>query len=593
MRAAWLSGLALVVSTTVALAEQTLSYRLTPQIGKAGHEFIDITLSFQGDADGETILKLPDSWGGKKELYRGISEIRVSGDGAVMRDGTSAAERIVGHAPNAQLTVSYRLEQIIPGPPTFENSPGNPYAPLIQPSYFHLIGHAFLVHPSVSDEIEVDLSFAIDGLRQDWTLAANFAPYGLPFSGRMRFEDFLETIIVAGDFRLSKHDAEGGPVTIAIRGNWSFTDAEFASLVTRIMASARRLFGDKDAAPFLITLLGRDAKPGTISMGGTGLSNAFASFATTGAKLENFYFLLSHEYLHHWIPPQLARLPDGEEQPRYYWFSEGLTDYYTRIVQLQAGLISYAELVKQTNDVLDELDGSPWRREPMDKVGAAFWTDQAAQRIPYTRGHVFSFHVDAAVRRATNSRATLEDVLMDMRKRAGANEPAKVMRPDEALIAAVKTVAGIDIAPAIRDFIDAGNPLKPETVWLGSCVETFVQQRFESDYWFDLDASTASKRVVGVKADSPAAEAGLKDGQIFAGISHSTYGGRPVGPIGVKVKDATGTRQIWFSPLRATGDAITRFRVKPNLTEAEARSCSAYWNATRKNLDERRPISAN
>jgi hypothetical protein len=96
-----------------------------------------------------------------------------------------------------------------------------------------------------------------------------------------------------------------------------------------------------------------------------------------------------------------------------------------------------------------------------------------------------------------------------------------------------------------------------------------------------------------VKPNSPASQAGLKDGQILAGLSHSRHGARPVGVIGVKVKEAKGTRQIWYSPLRATGDAITRFRVKANLTEAEMRECSDFWGAMAGASDERGPISAN
>src|SRR5262245_27734002 len=75
-----------------------VEYTLSPVLRDGALTAVAFDLSFRGEADGETRLLLPDSWGGENDLYRGVEALEVSG--AEMRAGAGPAERVLTHRPN-------------------------------------------------------------------------------------------------------------------------------------------------------------------------------------------------------------------------------------------------------------------------------------------------------------------------------------------------------------------------------------------------------------------------------------------------------------------------------------------------------------
>src|SRR3990167_1624716 len=114
----------------------TVDYRLgvEPQAGQP--PLLDVEIRFQGDADGETRLELPDRWASATEAWRHLSDLTVKG-AAVSDDGP--AVRVMRHRPNARSTVRSR------GWTAYDQDPagvdGNPYkGPLIRPDWFAVMG---------------------------------------------------------------------------------------------------------------------------------------------------------------------------------------------------------------------------------------------------------------------------------------------------------------------------------------------------------------------------------------------------------------------------------------------------------------------
>ncbi len=163
----WLS------SSAFAAADDTVRYALTPVLAKGKLEAAAITMRFRGDADGETVLQLPDSWGGKSKLYEGVQDLKVSGDGVTVAE-TGPGTRTIKHAPGTDLTVRYRVVQNWAGEPSASGT--NEYRPVIQPDYFHLIGNAIFAKPVRGDGSETDptpASFSLEGLPRRWAFASD------------------------------------------------------------------------------------------------------------------------------------------------------------------------------------------------------------------------------------------------------------------------------------------------------------------------------------------------------------------------------------------------------------------------------------
>ncbi len=309
-------------------------YDVTTLSGARGRAAqVHVTLELTGDRDGETVLVLPGEWGGERELWRGVAGLTVSGGEIEQADPEAPTLRTVRHAPGAPLTVSWSVVQDREGEPTA--AAGDNYRAWIRPDYVHMIGHTIFITPlgGVTGPVSVNLDAP-----EDWTLASDLQ------EGADSLSDVRQSIIVAGDFRISTLDVAGERV--AVRG-----DMDDAQIISAMEAAARgnltyweeELMEWADAyasgagSPYLVTGLPLIAEEGRSSFGGTNLFDSFALFGTGNTPPEILQRILVHEHAHSWVPARVGGLPDGEEEASGYWFSEGFTDFVTTRAGLLGG----------------------------------------------------------------------------------------------------------------------------------------------------------------------------------------------------------------------------------------------------------------
>lgn len=473
-------------------APDRIDYVLSPVFSGGTLTAVQYDLRFRGDADGETALRLPSSWGGRDELWRGIDAISVVAGGA-LRDGAGPNERFVTHQPNAALHIRYRVVQDFEGAPNAQQ--GNAYRPIVQPTYFHLIGEASMVTPAERD-LSTPVRWSARNLPRGWALASD-----LETRGRV-LGDVWSSVTVAGDFRVIR-DRES-QVRVAIRGNWSFTDASFSESVSEIIAGQRRFFGDR-ASPYLVTVIQLDAPEGWVSIGGTGLGDAFAFFATPNGEARTITRTLAHEGLHTWIPIRLGGV-SREAEAGDYWLSEGLTDFYTGRILVREGVWTPAEFADDFNRTLREYAQSPERTAPNARILEAFWTSQAVQQLPYQRGRMLATSWDARLRAGGHS---FDDVVHEMRRRAGMNESGTAAE----VLPAVTRLYGLDISGDLTTYVAEGAAvLLPEDVF-APCGRVVTQELVPFHRGFDIEATVANNNVItGVDPALPAYAAGVRNG---------------------------------------------------------------------------------
>ena len=116
------AAVVLAACGAVSASAAELRYTLTPEVEHGALRAIGVELVLRGEDDGSTEIELPNEWGGKSELWRGISEFRVSGDGLRLSDGGSPFLKTLRHKPGATLTVRYRITQFWQGEPTVNGS---------------------------------------------------------------------------------------------------------------------------------------------------------------------------------------------------------------------------------------------------------------------------------------------------------------------------------------------------------------------------------------------------------------------------------------------------------------------------------------
>lgn len=522
-----LAAMAMLVCSAQAPSSR-LQYELSPILENGALTALQVDLRFRGEADGQTELRLPDEWGGQPELWRSIENV-VAVSGATLANGDAANERVLTHRPNARIHVRYRVIQDFEGEPNARQ--GNAYRAIVQPGYFHLIGNAFMVTPSNGEE-STPVSFRVRGLPRDWRYASDLEHAGL------RLGNVWSSITVGGDFRI--HEDRASRVRVAMRGEWSFTDEAFTQNVSEIIAGQRRFFSDRPS-PYLVTVIPLvQPQEGWLSIGGTGLSDAFAFFATRNAEAAPITRTLAHEGLHTWVPNEIGDLPQ-EEQALDYWLSEGFTDFFTGRVLVRERLWTPQQFADDLNRMLRDYAQSPDRTVTNARVQEAFWSSRTVQQLPYQRGRFLATIWDQRLRAQGHD---LDDVVLAMRARVQAGDERYAVQ----IFNDVAREYGIDPSEEIAAYIDRGEAiLLPEDAF-APCGRIETRQVRAFHRGFNIEATQANNNIItGVDPAHPAYAAGLRDGMVLVRRDGGEIGNADL-EIAYVVRDGDAERTLRYMP---------------------------------------------
>ena len=157
------------------------------------------------------------------------------------------------------------------------------------------------------------------------------------------------------------------PVFLSLYGSFDIKDSSIVSSLQEIVKTQRTFFNDHDFPYYAISLIeGNDPN----SMGGTRLHDSFTAYLPKGMKHTDYYILFAHEHLHNWIGGKISNnQPDSSD----YWWSEGFTDYYSRVLALRSGGIALEEFIEECNQIFRNYYLSPVLNEPNSKIKNSYW----------------------------------------------------------------------------------------------------------------------------------------------------------------------------------------------------------------------------
>ncbi len=543
-----------------------MEYRLAPVLENGSITALAVEIELRGDASGITRLALPDGWADAKALYRFVRVLRVEGATSVVEDGP--ALRTI-HAPaGAPLVIRY---QVVSG---YDHAPdandGQPFAPIVRPEWFYAFGEALFAVPVGREE---------DAARFTWT----GAPAGLSFASDLEHlagarpgtvDDVRESIVIGGThLKLHTRGDGGGQIRVAIVGEYAFAEAALLELAFAVIASQRAFWGDH-GAPFLIAMAPIEPVSGRMSIGGTGRSDAFALTVVRDVEIAPLRHLLAHEYFHTWNARQLGEQQEGAAEGLGKWFSEGFTEFYTWRLLLRAGLYTLEDFVAAWNTTLLAYDTSPVRSEPNTRIAADYWNDEAVSKLPYQRGPLLAAIWEQRLRTATAGARDLDDVMLAMRAAVKAAGERK-LAPDAAGVfgPVYERLGGPVLAADLERFVVRGEPIVLPADVFGVCVVVQQSTRPRFDRGWDAAATSAAGNVVtGLRTDSPAYRAGLRDGMKIVAREGGVPGDSLVAYV-LRVSDGQHERGITFMPQGPGEVTVQRLVVVEGLTPARQQAC--------------------
>jgi len=550
--------------------DPVVHYVARPVLVDGKLDSLAVEIRFAGDHDGETRLDLPSRWAGETEYWKHLRDLQVE-NAQVREEGPEA--RILTHAPDATVTVRYRIVTAYETDPAVGATNGNPYRPIIRPGWFSAIGHGLFASPGDDASREADFSWG--DLPQGWHVASDLDHSAM--GAHLRVGDIQQSVMVGSPaLKIHTREVKGADVRLAVLGDWTaFREAEFADLIARIL-TAQRDYWKADGETFFVALTPMIPQEGSYSVGGTGLDDAFSIYAGTDTPLDPMRYLLAHEHMHTWSPRRLGNMGSGQQEAADYWFSEGFTDFLTHRTLLRAGIWSLDDFVGHLNSELTAYWASPSRSLPNAAIVEKFWTSADVQKLPYRRGMLLALKWDHDLRRATRGRLDLDDVLArqvvraDALRQAGGNPMAPVLFAEM-----YRAAGGPDLAGDHALTVQGGQPvLLPEGLF-GACarVETVVRPRFHRGW--DAQATTDNGNVMtGLRDDSPAYAAGLRNGMQIVKREFGEVGNATV-EYGLRIKNDDGSETVYrFMPVAPGQDTFQQIVLKPGMAATEKAACA-------------------
>lgn len=314
--------------------------------------------------------------------------------------------------------------------------PGRDEAPYLQKDCIFCPGYALFVVGEVSD-IELCVN-----VPNNWHISTPWHRIG---DKGHRFviadqDDLMYAYMVLGTHSEKVAKSDEAEIVLAIGSGFKTAAIEIQSTVESLLRAYSRVFGGTPESRMLFVANpygGKGETRGGVS--GRSISVLIGGLLEKTRK-DLWVPLVAHEICHIWIGTTIK----FDEQE--YWFTEGFTDYYSEIVSVRLGLLSEIDFLKNLGHACESY---------LSQVGGISMRDAGADKfanvgLVYYGGGLVASVLDVKIRKLTQNRKSLDDVMKQMYREFGVIDEACTMND---VIRVVTDVAGKDFKPFFDKYV--------------------------------------------------------------------------------------------------------------------------------------------
>jgi predicted metalloprotease with PDZ domain len=458
-------------------------------------------------------------------------------------------------------------------------------------------------------------------LGSDWRVATSMRPrdaerYGFGRYFAESYEELIDHPVEIGNLVIGEFEAGDIPHSIAVRGNSRVDMARVChDLATLCERHIELLGAPRDLDRYLFLLL-------VLPDGYGGLEHRWSSSLVcsrgdlpvrgeTGLKnsYRKFLRLCSHEYFHLWnvtrMKPERFTPYDlrAEVHTGLLWVFEGITSYYDSLQLMRSGLItreSYLELVGGTITRVTRARGR--FRQSVEESSFDAWTKfykpdantSNAVVSYYTKGSLIALALDMTIRRDTDGKHSLDEVMRTCWERYG--ETGEGM-PERGLESVAQSVCGLDLREFFERYVRGTGDLPLQKLLKDFGILLHLRPQSGSDDcggkpsssenppppWLGLHLSGKSgKDVVSlVHTDSPAEHAGIAPGDEVLALNDVRV---TAGNMDTRLREYHAGDRVTVSVFR--NDGLLQFKVR--LVDPPEDTCWLEIDANRNEEAEQR-----
>ncbi len=329
----------------------------------------------------------------------------------------------------------------------------------VGPEYAVLNGPSTFVTPAESTRRPHEVRLELPAAWKQSATGLEAAPGGRPHHYRAAYYDTLaDSPIVAGNLTIQEFTVAGSKHEVVAFGDTVRWDLQrVARDLETIVRQNHRFWGFLPFRRYVFLLVFRQ--------GGGGLEHANSTLVTCSPRAAapgvDWHMFACHEYFHAFNVKRLRPVElgpfDYERPPKTasLWVSEGLTVYYDEVLVARAGLAGPADVLGKLSGQIRQLQTSPGRLvQTLEQSSLNVWTsgfsgfgqNRDTSVSYYVKGPVVGFLLDARIRRATDGRKSLDDVMrLAYQRYAG----ERGFTPEQ-FRAAADEAAGVDLGEWLR-----------------------------------------------------------------------------------------------------------------------------------------------
>ena len=328
--------------------------------------------------------------------------------------------------------------------------------------------------------------------------------------------------IEVGTHKDFEFEAEGKKHVWMVYGEGNYDIQKIIEDSKKLIKANKEFWGELPYERFLFMLhTTPSANSGTEHLNSTIMGFPSLGFKDPG-RYKGFLGLVSHEYFHTWNVKQLRPAAihpydfGKEAYTRELWVAEGLTDYYGTMLMLKSGLTSPQDVVNQLPGLIQND-----RQRPGNAVQSAtessfdawvkYWrnTQQSfnTESDYYDKGNKIGLFLDLEIRKRTNSKSSLDDVMKTMYQRFRLGTKGYTV---EDFRSVCEEISKTDFKDFFKNFVYGTAALPWEEVLAYAGLDVVPQtSNLRPSLGIRVNDINSVARVQGVIAGSPAYEAGV------------------------------------------------------------------------------------
>ena len=396
------------INNVMASSYTCLTYNLSAKDIKKS--ILNVEFVLQGHFGDYVTLNLPFKWAGANYIEQ-IKNIKISPEykiNFIKQEKDWQAVIAIPANHKGEIKISYEIHQSA-------GDPSNVHEAIIRNNLVHAPGYGIFaipddLHDELSENSKINVIINWKDIDPQWKILSSCGSsfdIGKSLKLELTMFELLHAIYVAGDIRLYQISDNKSPVYLSLYGEFDLEDKKIISDITNIVESQRKFFNDFDFPYYAISII-QGNKLG--SMGGTRLHNSFTAFLPKGETKADYYILFAHEHLHNWIGGKIRK---NEDESLNYWWTEGFTDFYSRLIAYRSKSIDKNTFINEINKFLRSYYLSPVNQEPNSRIKKDFWNNYDIQKLPYYRGFVFAIYLNDLIKK-NNPDKSLDDVIHEL-----------------------------------------------------------------------------------------------------------------------------------------------------------------------------------